>query len=167
VADKKPCPSAANRYNLDMQQKQEIEAIRQQVYQIVSLVPPGRVTTYGQIAEMIPPPEGMDPHDYARVRAQWVGRAMRHAPQGVPWQRVINSQGRISLPAGSRGAMIQRQRLEAEGILFTRGGTIDLGRFGWEGPPPPWAQDRGFLAPRSLRTPAQLDLFGPDAGAGR
>ena len=150
-----------------MHQTQEIEAFRQQVYQIAALIPPGRVATYGQIAEMIPTSAGMDPHDYARVRAQWVGRAMHHAPEGVPWQRVINSQGRISLPAGSRGAMIQRERLQAEGILFNRSGRIDLGRFGWEGPPPPWAQEHGFLPPRSLRTPAQIDLFGPDAGAGR
>ena len=146
-----------------MEQK-DVQAYRQQVYRIVSQVPAGRVSTYGQIAEMIPIPEGMNPHDYARIRAQWVGRAMRHAPEGVPWQRIINSQGRISLPAGSRSAMIQRQRLEAEAIIFDRGGRVDLGRFGWEGPDAAWLEKHGLLAPRSFRAATQLDLFGPDAG---
>jgi methylated-DNA-protein-cysteine methyltransferase-like protein len=150
-----------NRYNLDMEQKEDIEAYRQQVYRIVSQVPAGRVSTYGQVAEMIPVPEGMDPHAYARVRAQWVGRAMRHAPEGVPWQRIINSQGRISLPAGSRSAMIQRQRLEAEGIIFDRSGKVNLGRFGWEGPDAAWIKEHGLLAPRSFQAATQLDLFGP------
>jgi methylated-DNA-protein-cysteine methyltransferase-like protein len=145
-----------------MDQNTEIEAYRRQVYRLVEQVPPGQVSTYGQIAEMIPVPEGMDPHAYARIRAQWVGRAMRHAPTGVPWQRIINSQGRISLPAGSRSAQIQRRRLEAEGIVFDRNGRVDLGRFGWKGPSAAWAKEHGYLAPRSLQAPAQLDLFGPD-----
>jgi methylated-DNA-protein-cysteine methyltransferase-like protein len=152
-----------NRYNLSMDQQRATEAFRHQVYVIVSQVPAGRVSTYGQVAEMIPVPESMNPHKYARIRAQWVGRAMRHAPDGIPWQRVINSQGRISLPAGSRSAMIQRRRLEAEGIVFDRGGKVDLGRFGWAGPGAEWLREHNLLTPRSLQAPVQLDLFGPEA----
>lgn len=149
-----------------MQERQEIEAFRQQVYRIVAQVPAGRVSTYGQIAEMIPVPAGMNPHGYARVRAQWVGRAMRRAPEGVPWQRVINSKGRVSLPAGSRTAMIQRERLEAEGIVFGRSGSIDLGRYGWRGPDQIWLREHGLLAPRLLRTPLQLGFFGDETDVG-
>ena len=123
------------RYNSDMQQQNDIASFRTKVYQIVQQVPPGRVTTYGQVAAMIPPPAGIDPPEYIRIRARWVGRAMRHAPEGLPWQRVINSRGKISLPAESRAAAIQRMRLEAEGIEFDRNGRMDLSRFGWEGLP--------------------------------
>ena len=114
-----------------MKEVVETRPFREQVYCIVRQVPAGAVTTYGQIGAMIPRPPGVSPPEYARVRARWVGRAMRHAPDDVPWHRVINSQGRISLPAGSRPAAIQRMRLEIEGVEFGRDGRVDLGRFGW------------------------------------
>jgi methylated-DNA-protein-cysteine methyltransferase-like protein len=134
---------------------------RAQVHRIVRQVPPGRVTTYGQLAEMIPPPAGVEPSEYRRVRAQWVGRAMRHAPEDVPWHRVINSQGKISLPAGSRSAAIQRMRLEAEGIVFGRNRVVDLSQFGWEGPDQAWIEEHGLLPARPLQDngPTQLALF--------
>jgi methylated-DNA-protein-cysteine methyltransferase-like protein len=53
------------------------------------------------------------------------------AGRRVPWHRVINAQGRISLPPGSRTAQRQRELLLTEGVLF-RNGRIDLRRYGWE-----------------------------------
>jgi methylated-DNA-protein-cysteine methyltransferase-like protein len=52
----------------------------------------------------------------------------------VPWQRVVNAQGTISLARGAGGAEIQRMLLEEEGIEFDDEGKIDLKRFGWAGP---------------------------------
>ena len=144
-----------------MEQATDIASFRAQVYLIVQKVPRGRVSTYGQIAAMIPPPVGVEPPQYERIRARWVGRAMRHAPDGVPWHRIINSRGRISLPAGSRPGSIQRIRLEAEGITFDRRGAVDLKRFQWEGPDARWAEERGLLpASQGLGAePIQLELI--------
>ena len=82
------------------------------VWKIVRQIPPGRVSSYGQIASMLPLPEDVTPDQYRRLGARWVGQAMRVTPagEGIPWQRVISSQGKISLPAGSAGADEQRHR---------------------------------------------------------
>lgn len=122
------------------------------VWEIVQQIPEGRVSTYGQIAVMIPPPEGVSPDTYRRWRAQWVGHAMRAAPagRGIPWQRVINSQGGISLPAGSAAADEQRGRLEMEGVAFDASGRVDFAEVGWEGPDEAWLEARGLFAPPSL-----------------
>ncbi len=147
-----------------MNEPADIQSYRALVFRIVQQIPAGTVSTYGQIAAMIPPPAGIDPPEYERVRAQWVGRAMRHAPEGAPWQRVINSQGKISLPAGSRSGAIQRMRLQAEGIDFDRHGRVDLDRFGWSGPAPDWLRANSLLPAPPLGTgrPVQLGLFGTD-----
>jgi methylated-DNA-protein-cysteine methyltransferase-like protein len=147
-----------------MHESSDMEAFRAQVFLIVREVPSGRVTTYGQLAEMIPHPVGMEPPDYERIRARWVGRAMHRAPADIPWHRVINSQGKISLPAGSRSAAIQRMRLEAEGITFGRGGAVNLEKYGWDGPDLLWVQEHGLNPPRSLSgsEPIQLGLFDQD-----
>lgn len=158
------CLTLIPRYNPGMRESGDMEAFRAQVYLIVRQVPSGRVTTYGQIAEMIPHPPAMEPPDYERIRARWVGRAMQHAPADVPWHRVINSQGKISLPAGSRSAAIQRMRLEAEGVTFGKSGAVDLDRYGWAGPPALWAEEHGLNPPKPLSGsgPLQLGLFGRD-----
>ncbi len=101
-----------------------------QVWEVVRRIPSGRVATYGQVAAQLPPPAGMDPQDYRAYGARWVGGAMANAPEGVPWQRVINAQGKISLPPG-RGYERQRQLLEEEGVVFDDRGRIDLKAYGW------------------------------------
>lgn len=121
------------------------------VWHIVRQVPAGRVTTYGQIASMIPPPAGTDPEQYARLGARWVGTAMRKTPDDtVPWHRVINSQGKISLPAGSETAEAQHHLLEAEGIIFDASGKVDLSEFGWEGPDFGWLEENDLYEPKPL-----------------
>ena len=90
------------------------------IYEIVRDIPPGRVACYGQVASFLD-----------RCSARQVGYAMHALPKGsdVPWQRVINSRGTISLP-GETGAR-QRRLLEAEGIEFDGKGRIDLAVYGW------------------------------------
>jgi methylated-DNA-protein-cysteine methyltransferase-like protein len=114
------------------------------VWEIVRQIPPGQVSTYGKIAAMIPPPEGMNLRSYEAFGARWVGGAMAACPEGVPWQRVINSQGKISLRPGGNE---QRRLLEEEGVIFDEKGRVNLKRFGWEGPSREWLAAHG-LPPR-------------------
>jgi methylated-DNA-protein-cysteine methyltransferase-like protein len=101
-----------------------------QVWEIVRQIPPGKVTSYGQIAKMIPPPENMPMRSYNAFGPRWVGGAMAKCPEDVPWQRVINSKGEIS---PRHGAEAQRRLLEEEGVEFDARGRVDLDRFGWQG----------------------------------
>jgi methylated-DNA-protein-cysteine methyltransferase related protein len=96
------------------------------VYQLVALIPPGQVTTYGQIARWLGHPSA----------ARAVGYALHGLPTGsdIPWQRVINAAGRISSRCDSHGEAIQCTLLEAEGVQFDSDGGVDLRRFGWRGP---------------------------------
>ena len=106
------------------------QAFNQQVWEIARRIPRGKVATYGQIAKMIPPPNGVEIEAYAAFAPRWVGGAMAACPDDVPWQRVINSQGKISERAGAEK---QRQLLEAEGIIFDAKDRIDLKKYGWSG----------------------------------
>ena len=99
-----------------------------QVWEMVRQVPLGKVTTYGQVARMIPPPENMPQRSYDAFGPRWVGGAMAACPGDVPWQRVINSKGEISQRPG---AQEQRRLLEEEGVEFNDRGRVDLVRFGW------------------------------------
>ena len=109
------------------------ELFNQQVWALVRQIPPGKVSTYGQIASFLPPPAGMDPKSYLAFGARWVGGAMAACPQGVPWQRVINSQGKISLRPGGGGSN-QREMLEEEGIVFDDHDRVNLKVYAWKGP---------------------------------
>ena len=106
------------------------QAYYEQVWNIVRQIPAGKVAAYGQIAKMIPPPNGVELETYAAFAPRWVGGAMAACPDDVPWQRVINSQGKISERAGAEK---QRQLLEEEGIIFDTKDRIDLKRYGWSG----------------------------------
>jgi methylated-DNA-protein-cysteine methyltransferase-like protein len=103
------------------------------VWDIVRQIPAGKVATYGQIAALVPPPKGISLQDYHAFGPRWVGGAMAACPSSVPWQRVINSQGKISLRKGG-GANVQQELLEAEGVEFDDRQKVDLKRFGWQGP---------------------------------
>ena len=97
----------------------------EQVYQVVRRIPPGKVATYGQIARLLGRPRA----------ARTVGWALHSLPSGsdVPWQRVINAKGTISLDARGPGGAIQRVLLEAEGLTFDEQGRVDLDVHGWSG----------------------------------
>ena len=95
-----------------------------QVYALVAAIPPGRVMTYGDIALCLGRPGG----------GRTVGWAMRHCPDGLPWHRVVNSRGALSI--GARlpdGKLVQQALLEEEGVAFDHAGRLDLARYGWEG----------------------------------
>ncbi len=106
------------------------QAYNEQAWSIVRQIPSGKVAAYGQIAKMIPPPNGVELETYAAFAPRWVGGAMAACPDDVPWQRVINSQGKISERAGAEK---QRQLLEEEGIIFDAKDRIDLKKYGWSG----------------------------------
>jgi len=93
------------------------------IYEIVRSIPSGKVASYGQIARMVP-----------RCTARMVGFAMASTPenQNIPWQRVINSQGKISPHGAGFGSALQRSLLEDEGIVFDQEHKIDLDQFGWK-----------------------------------
>ena len=98
------------------------------VYAAVRKVPRGRVVTYGQVAAMLGHPRA----------ARAVGTALSRLPRGlvriVPWQRVINAAGRISMRADFVRPDLQRHLLESEGVRFSRDGQIDLKAYRWAGP---------------------------------
>ena len=91
------------------------------VYALVRRVPRGRVATYGQIAHALGAPRA----------ARTVGWAMRDCPENVPWHRVVNARGEISLRP-TAGYHEQRARLKEEGIRLDRAGRIDLNKYGWK-----------------------------------
>ena len=93
----------------------------QRIHDVVSQVPSGRVVTYGQIARHLGMPSG----------ARTVGWAMHECPTGVPWHRVLNTQGRTSLRG--HGAELQRTLLEDEGVQFGLSDRVDLRVYGWDG----------------------------------
>lgn len=123
------------------------------VWDIVLQIPAGKVSSYGQIASMIPPDADMEPTQLRRLAPRWVGTALRKTPRGrsIPWHRVINSRGTISFPAGSAQAEEQRRLLELEGIRFDQSGKVDFARVGWRGPPEAYLRRQGLLAPRPLK----------------
>lgn len=115
-----------------------------QVWDLVRQVPRGKVTSYGQIARLLPPPEGMDPKAYQAFGPRWTGGAMAACPDDVPWQRIINSKGEIS---PRPGAEKQRQLLEQEGVEFDERGRVDLKLYRWDGPDEQWRKAHGLPPP--------------------
>ena len=93
------------------------------LYTLLASVPEGKVVTYGQLAELIGLPR----------RARWVGQILKQLPNDtrLPWHRVINAQGRISLPP-LNGGDEQAKRLREEGVVVSQDGKISLRRYGWK-----------------------------------
>ena len=97
----------------------------ERIYAIVRRIPRGRVATYGTVARLA----GME------GQARLVGYALSALPTGtkVPWHRVINARGEVSLRSSATGAGItQRIRLEQERVTFDAAGRVALARFGWK-----------------------------------
>ena len=93
----------------------------QRIYDLVSQIHAGHVTTYGQLSRLV------------GCTARTVGFAMAALPNGsdVPWQRVINSKGRVSPRSDGDHDFLQRDLLVAEGVLFNQSGRVDLDKYGW------------------------------------
>lgn len=103
------------------------------IYAVVARIPRGRVASYGQVAVLAGLPG----------RARQVGHALASLPDGsrVPWHRVVNAAGKVSLRGFPGPDGFQRHLLEEEGIHFSAAGRIDLEKHGWR------------LAPRARRRP--------------
>ena len=98
------------------------KAYQERVYEIVRKIPRGRVMTYGQIAGILG--EGYTPRT--------VGYVMHAAEtEGVPWQRVINSQGKCSTGRLTIPLNLQQSMLEQEGVEFSAKGKCDLSKYEW------------------------------------
>ena len=93
------------------------------VYRIVRHIPKGRVATYGVVARLAGRPGA----------ARTVGWALSALPKDadVPWWRVLNASGRISLSAHTHTSVVQRALLLREGLKFGPGGAVNLSLFGW------------------------------------
>ena len=94
--------------------------LHERIYDVVRLVPEGRVATYGQIAAMV-----------GRCGPRQVGTALSRLNKAsdVPWQRIVNAAGRISDRKDGGPSPVQRTRLQAEGVIFTKAGRIDLNEY--------------------------------------
>jgi methylated-DNA-protein-cysteine methyltransferase-like protein len=95
------------------------------IYAMVAEIPPGRVATYGQVAELAGLPG----------RARLVGFALSRLPEdsAVPWHRVVNARGEVSDRRAPSEEKEQRLLLEEEGVVFDRHGRIPLAVYCWEG----------------------------------
>jgi methylated-DNA-protein-cysteine methyltransferase-like protein len=93
-----------------------------EVYRLVRRIPHGSVASYGDIAAMCK----------SSVSARTVGWAMSVAPEGVPWHRVVNQQGRLSI--GHRSVLLQelqKNLLQAEAVSFIESDRVDIERHRW------------------------------------
>lgn len=99
------------------------KSLYDRIYDMVHKIPLGKVGTYGQIAKLV-----------GGCSARMVGYAMAALRDGryadVPWQRVVNAQGRVS--SHGIGSTVQRMMLEEEGIVFDSNARIDLSIYRWE-----------------------------------
>lgn len=93
----------------------------QKVYEAVKTIPRGKVCSYGQVALMTGHPGA----------ARQVGWALSSLPtkNDVPWHRVINAQGRVSLKGRGEIADVQKLILESEGVVFDINDKVDMEEF--------------------------------------
>ena len=94
------------------------------VWDVVEGIPAGYVLTYGQVASLAGMPNG----------ARRVSGALSLAPKNrrLPWHRVINAQGKISIPKESEWYKRQKDLLQDEGVVLLKG-KVDLQKYGWSG----------------------------------
>ena len=99
------------------------ESFSQRVINLIKDVPAGKVATYGQIATYAGNPR-------ASRQVAWILHSSSRKAN-LPWHRIINSKGRISLPRNS-GYELQKELLENEGVVFSKNDKIDFEQFLWK-----------------------------------
>lgn len=100
------------------------DAVYAAIYDTVRRIPRGKVATYGQVAELAGLPR----------RGRLVGQVLRSLDEtdDIPWHRVINARGEISYsPSRHGGDVLQRLRLEEEGVRFSASDRVDLSLYQW------------------------------------
>lgn len=103
--------------------RKETQNMFDRVYEIVSQIPCGRVTSYGQIARMLGNPR------WSRA----VGYALNVSPEGLPCHRVVDRNGRLAKVFEHDGVNEQRLLLEEEGVEFTLDGRVVMEDYMWFG----------------------------------
>ena len=103
----------------DKMTPEQARTFQDDVLNIVSQIPRGRVTTYGMIATLA----GWPSH------ARMVGRTLRYTPgaEKLPCHRVVNIAGRTA-----PGWTQHRILLEKEGVTFKSNGYVDMKKYLWE-----------------------------------
>ena len=118
-----------------VRQEEEMEEFSIKVFEIIRMIPRGMVCSYGRIAGMAGSPRG------ARQVARLLHSSSRK--QNLPWHRVVNASGEISLPG--EGGVVQRKLLESEGVSFSRSGRINLRTCLWSGESHPDLPPKGGI----------------------
>ncbi|MCG9964547.1 MGMT family protein [Shewanella cutis] len=93
------------------------------IWHIVAMIPPGKVSSYGKVADFAGLPG----------RARYVSKALKSAPEhlSLPWHRVLNSQGKISFDKHSASFQEQMELLRLEGVTVNCG-KVDLSECEWQ-----------------------------------
>lgn len=104
----------------------------EQVYKVVRHIPAGKVSSYGRIAAMLGQPHAARAVGYA-LSALRQPNQDGYTSANVPWQRVVNSQGRISIRHRKQTANRQAEMLRTEGVAVDENGRIDLTVHLWQG----------------------------------
>jgi methylated-DNA-protein-cysteine methyltransferase-like protein len=108
--------------SVDPKVRKDPEDVHAGIVRVIRSIPRGSVSSYGEIATRAGLPG----------RARLVGRVLgEFSGTGLPWFRVLRSDGRIAFPPGSRAFREQVRQLAAEGILVVRG-RVDIASHGWD-----------------------------------
>lgn len=103
-----------------------VSSLSSRIYAVVKKIPRGKVASYGQVARIA----GLERH------ARLAGYALHSLPDDlvnkVPWHRVINAQGYVSIRSNPLAAELQKKLLEREGVLFDSRDRVDMKKFGWK-----------------------------------
>ena len=101
------------------------QSLYSQIYATIRRIPRGKVATYGQIAKLAGLPRYPRLVGYALFNSETDSR--------LPWHRVVNAKGEISYsPSRKKADQLQHLLLEAEGVMFSERGRIDLARYRWQ-----------------------------------
>lgn len=127
-------PSVANfsHYRYDRSMQTNAPTFYEKVYKVVRCIPPGKVSSYGRIAAMLGHPNAARAVGYA-LSALRRPHEDGYTSANVPWQRVVNSQGRISIRHREATANRQAEMLRSEGVKVDENGRIDLTTHLWAG----------------------------------
>jgi methylated-DNA-protein-cysteine methyltransferase-like protein len=103
------------------------------VYKVAQQIPPGKVTSYGRIAHMLGSPHAARAVGYALSSLKNPDSDDLYTSATVPWQRIVNSQGRISIHHREQTAQKQARLLREEGVDVDENLRINLDKFLWQG----------------------------------
>ncbi|MCY4652462.1 MAG: MGMT family protein [Dehalococcoidia bacterium] len=105
-----------------MSTQYEKAPVYRRILDVVRQVPHGQVATYGQIALIV-----------GDCTPRMVGYCLASLDfdSDVPWQRIINYQGKVSPRSTGHGSQVQRELLENEGVEFDARGCVSFRKYGW------------------------------------